>query len=303
MPGGAIYDEMQEVLTAAAVQMGVSAAGARLLRLHSNASFALPSAGLVIRIATNPDALDRVATSIAVTRWLARQSFPCVVPADLPGQPLIVRGHVVSAWRYVPTTETREPGGGEIGSLLRDLHARGDPPVPLRRWDDPFASVTAALDDPPGSLAEGDRSWLLDRIAVLRAQWPRLEFTLPLGLIHGDAHTGNVIRAASGQILLSDWDHVAIGPREWDLIQIHYLHRRFRRGSEHDTRAFATAYGWDIRTWPGFATLIAVREITGLSPYIRTAGTKQFSREQLTHRLGTLRGADTTAHWGTPPAE
>ena len=94
---------------------------ARLLRLHSNASFALPSAGLVVRIATNPPALDRVAASIAVTRWLADRGFPCVIPADIDDQPLVIAGHVVSVWRYVPTADAPAPTGAEIGRLLRDL--------------------------------------------------------------------------------------------------------------------------------------------------------------------------------------
>jgi Phosphotransferase enzyme family len=301
MPRRGIYDEMHEVLRTAAAQLGIPADGARLVRLHSNASFVLPAAGLVIRIATSPDALDRAAVSIAVTRWLAGQGFPCVVPADIAGQPLMVHGHVVSAWRYVPTTETPGPAGAEIGNLLRDLHSRGNPPVSLQRLDDPFASVATALDDTPAVMPETDRSWLRDRITTLQDQWSGMDFALPQGLIHGDAHPGNLIRAASGHLILADWDHVTAGPREWDLIQIHYLHRRFRHGTGDDIGAFAAAYGWDIRTWPGLGTLIAIREITGLSPYIRTAPTKPFSREQLTHRLRTLRSGDTTARWDTPP--
>jgi Ser/Thr protein kinase RdoA (MazF antagonist) len=35
-------------------------------------------------------------------------------------------------------------------------------------------------------------------------------------LIHGDAHRSNLRATASG-VLLSDFDVVAFGPREWDL--------------------------------------------------------------------------------------
>ena len=185
---------------------------ARLLRLHSNASFALPSAGLVIRIATNPAALDRVATSIAVTRWLADRGFPCVIPADVEDQPLVISGHIVSAWRYVPITETPAPTGAEMGRLLRDLHAQGDPPHPLGPLDDPLASVASALDEAPDAMPRASRSWLADRIASLRSQWSAMDFPLPTGLIHGDAHIGNLMRTTSGEIILGDWDHVATGP-------------------------------------------------------------------------------------------
>jgi hypothetical protein len=303
MSRGSIYEQARAVLDAAAARLGVPVHDARLLRLHSNASFALPSAGLVIRIATNPQALDRVATSIVITRWLADRGFPCVTPADIDDQPLVIAGHVVSAWRYVPTADAPAPTGAEIGRLLRDLHAQDDPPYPLRQLDDPLASVASALEEAPDAMPRAVRSWLADRIDWLRGHWSGMDFPLPAGLIHGDAHISNLMRIASGQVILGDWDHVAAGPREWDLIQIHYMHRRFGRAGEDGIDAFAAAYGWDIRGWPELDTLVAIREITGLSPYIRTAQTKTFSRQQLAYRLHTLQAGDTTARWETPPAE
>lgn len=303
MSRDSIYDQARAVLDAAAARLGVSVHDARLLRLHSNASFALPSAGLVIRIASNPHALDRVATSIVITRWLADRGFPCVTPAGIDDQPLVIAGHVVSAWRYVPTADAPAPTGAEIGGLLRDLHAQGDPPRPLRQLDDPLASVASALDEAPDAMPRASRSWLADRIDWLRGQWSGMDFPLRAGLIHGDAHIGNLLRAASGEVILGDWDHVATGPREWDLIQIHYMHRRFGRVGGDGVDAFTAAYGWDIRSWPGLDTLVAIREITGLSPYIRTAQTRPFSSRQLAYRLRTLQADDTTARWESPPAE
>ena len=79
--------------------------------------------------------------------------------------------------------------------------------------------------------------------------------------------------------------------------------RRFGRADEDDIEAFTAAYGWDIRGWPGLDTLVAIREITGLSPYIRTARTKPFSCQQLAYRLRTLQAGDTAARWEAPPAE
>jgi Ser/Thr protein kinase RdoA (MazF antagonist) len=303
MRGDSIYDETRAVLEAAGARLGFPVHDAELLRLHSNANFALPSAGVVVRIATNPGALDRVAASITVTKWLADRGFPCVVPADIDDQPLMIAGHVVSVWRYVLTADAPTPTGADIGRLLRDLHAQGDPPHPLRRLRDPFASVASAVEEAPDAMPETSRSWLADRIAELRDQWWEMDFALPVGLIHGDAHISNLMRTTSGEIVLGDWDHVAIGPREWDLVQLHYIHRRFGRADEGDIEAFAKVYGWDIRGWPELDSLIAIREITGLSPYIRTAHTKPFSGQQLAYRLRTLQAGDVTARWESPPAE
>jgi hypothetical protein len=303
MPHDNSYDEVRSILDEAGARMGLLVDDARLMRLHSNANFVLPSAGLVVRIATNPGALDRVAASINVTRWLAGLGFPCVVPADVHDQPIVVAGHVVSAWRYVPTTDTPKPTGADMGELLADLHVRPDPPQPLGELGDPFASVASALEEAPESVPGSSRSWMSDRIALLREQWSAMRFPLVRGLIHGDAHISNLMRAASGELVLGDWDHVATGPREWDLVQIHYMHRRFGRADENDIEAFTAAYGWDIRDWPGLDTLITIREITGLSPYIRSARTRAWSGDQLAYRLETLRAGDTAARWQSPPPE
>lgn len=101
--------------------------------------------------------------------------------------------------------------------------------------------------------------------------------------------------------MLGDGDHVAVGPREWDPMHIHYVHKRFGRPSERELDEFARAYGWDVRDWSGLGLLVAVRELNGLSPYIHTAPAKEFSRKELAHRVRSLRSGDTTARWSSPP--
>jgi hypothetical protein len=297
MDRDSIHSKTRAVLDTAAARLGIPVQDAKLLHLHGNASYALPSAGLVIRIATNPRVLGHVTASIAVTRWLADRGFPSTVPADIDDQPFVIAGYVVSAWRYLPTADTPAPTSAEMGTILRELHAQGDPPDPLPSLENPFASVAGAISESPDAMALASQSWLEERITQLRRQWSALDFPRPAGLIHGDAHIGNLMRAASGQAVLGDWDHVATGPREWDLAQIHYIDRRFGRVGQNGIDAFAAAYGWDIRTWPGLDTLIAIREITGLAPYIRAARDRPSYSQQLAFRLHTLQSGDTQARW------
>lgn len=122
----------------------------------------------------------------------------------------------------------------------------------------------------------------------------------PVGLSHGDAIPNNFMRLASGTVALGDWDHVAVGPREWDLAQIHYTHRRFRRPGAAALDEFAEAYGWDVRAWPGLNVMVATREITGLSAYIRAAASSSFARDKLAYRLCTLQRDDLAARWNPP---
>lgn len=298
--GRKLRSEVDAALKRAGDRLGVSTEDAELLNLHSNASFVLPDAGLLVRIATNPSAFDRVAASIEVTRWLAGRGFPCVTPADIGQQPFTEYGYVISVWRYVPLAEGPQHPGTELGRLLRLLHSQPDPPRPPGAFTDPFYSVANAIDETPDALSEDDRTWLRKRITALREQWNALVFPRQPGLIHGDAHTNNLMEATSGRVILGDWDHTAMGPREWDLTQIHYMHRRFGRATKDDLDSFAAAYGWDIRGWPGLDILIAAREISGLSAYIRTAPEKPTTRDQLSYRLKTLRQGNTAAHWGSP---
>ncbi|GAA2613757.1 aminoglycoside phosphotransferase family protein [Actinomadura fulvescens] len=292
-------DGTAEILEQLAELHHIDVSGAHLLHQHSNTAIALPSSGLLVRIAGNPDALEAVTASVAVTRWLAARRYPCVAPADI--EPFISAGRVVSLWQLIDVADGPPGNGAELGRLLRQLHDQPKPPFPLATLDDPLRSVARAVDNAAHGLADDDRHWLRHRINQLRQQWTRLTPALPTGLIHGDAHSNNIIRNHSGTALLGDWDHTALGPREWDLIQPHYMKRRFNRHTEQEIADFTTTYGWDVRTWDGFPLLIEIREISGLSPYIRKSNQDEWARDEVTHRLQTLKDADTSTHWHSPP--
>ncbi len=295
-----LHRQLQAVLEEAGNYLQIPVHDAEVLRLHSNAVFALPSADLVIRIAGNPDARERIADSVRITRWLSGHGFPCVAPANITGQPFTVQGKVVSAWR-LEHTASRPPGTAtDLARLLRDLHERPLPADPPDHLDNPLAGVAEAVSRTPEAMTGEDQSWLMARIGELREQWQHLTFPHPPCLIHGDAHPNNLMRLSSGRVIIGDWDHVSVGPREWDLVQVHYFSRRFGHPAAQEIDGFTTAYGWDVRSWPGLDTLIAVREISGLSPYIRTATVNTFSRDELAHRLQTLRSADIKASWNSP---
>ncbi|MFC6885268.1 MULTISPECIES: phosphotransferase family protein [Actinomadura] len=291
-------DNIAAVLTAVHERDQVPVDDARVMHRHSNTAVALPAAGRLVRIAGNPDAHDRVAISVRATRWLAGRGYPCVVPC---GAPFLVDGQVVSMWRLLDVSDGPPATGAELGELLRALHHQPAPPADLHlpTLSDPFDSVASAIRHHPGGMADEDRQWLQSRITVLREAWADLPTVLARGLIHGDSHSNNVIRTKDG-VVLADWDHVSLGPREWDVIQPFYMARRFGRHSDADLLQFTSAYGWDARHWPGFETLIQVREITGLSPYVRKAPTQSWARAEVAHRLETLRTRKVTARWNSP---
>ena len=293
--------QFDAVLADVCRQIGVRVSGAQLLHLHSNAVFALPAAGLVVRIASNQAALARITKSLRVTAWLAEGGFPCTVPAPVTGQPFVIAGKVASVWRYVPQAPGSPASAGDLARLLRDLHSRPLPPCPPEAFTDPLDSVAAALQSaPPDAMPRQQRDWLAGQIAQLRSRWAGLDFPHPPALIHGDAHPGNLIRARYGVIVLGDWDHVAVGPPEWDLAQVFYTSRRLGYPAREDVGGFGAAYGWDPRGWPGLATLVAIREVSGLGAYIRNAPAQPFARRELAMRVSTLQAGDHSARWNRP---
>ncbi|WP_075896444.1 aminoglycoside phosphotransferase family protein [Actinomadura sp. CNU-125] len=266
---------------------------------HSNSAVALPSSGLLVRIASAPDALEQIKVSVAVTRWLVGCGYPAVEPATV--EPFLVTGRVVSVWKLLDVVDRPRGTGADLGRLLRILHKEPPPPVALRPLSDPFEGVSRAVANHPDGVQPQDRAWLLTKIDELRSGWAALREQLRPGLVHGDAHSNNLLRVRDGGVLLGDWDHVAVGPREWDLVQPYYMQRRFGRHTEEELQDFAVAYGWDVRECADFETLIQVREVFGLSPYVRRALVNEWARDEVEHRLRTLRTGNTTARWSSPP--
>ena len=99
-------------------------------------------------------------------------------------------------------------------------------------------------------------TYLTAELADLESALTRLDGIEPLvapGLLHGDAHLGNLIAAPVGP-LICDFDSTAVGRREWDLIPAAVGTHRF--GYTPDVRqGLARAYGLGITTWPGLDAL------------------------------------------------
>jgi thiamine kinase-like enzyme len=85
-------------------------------------------------------------------------------------------------------------------------------------------------------------------------------FALKPGPIHGDAHTRNLL-TDHGTVVLIDFEAAAYGPREWDLLPTAIAVERYGLAEER-YKEFATAYGFDVRAWPGFPVLREIRELT-----------------------------------------
>ena len=292
---GLLPSQVADALAAACRETGIAASGARLLRMHSNTVIYLPASNAVARINAGAEGEKRVTASLTATQWLARKGFPTVRPKV--GRAVVHDSIVVSFWEFERTIHA-ERSLSTLARLQRELHDITAASLALPAMPAPLHSVTRALDDYPDALEDSDRIWLAREISECGQRWASIRFELPAGLVHGDAHPNNLLHTPRGP-LLGDWDHVGHGPREWDLVQAFYFHRRFPAQGD-DLDAAARTYGWDLRAWPRLDDLIGIREISGLGSYIRTAAAKPATRAELAYRIKTLREHDTTAPWNSP---
>ncbi|MCO1581400.1 aminoglycoside phosphotransferase family protein [Crossiella sp. SN42] len=270
---------------------GLDPGGARLIRFVNNAVFQLLAHPVVVRIVLSPSLRYRADNVVRAANWLAEHEVPAV--RLLPGlpQPLHVNGHVATLWQAVP--EVGQATGLELAQLLKRLHALPAPPGELPRWD-PLADVRRRLADAE-ELDAGDREFLETRCAELEAELAAMEYHLPQGVIHGDAHVGNVISTPIGP-LLCDLDSVCLGPREWDLTPLAVGKLRFRHTGDR-YRQLSRAYGFDVTKWPGFPVLRQVRELKLTTGVLSILRSNPDVRTELAKRMQSFRSGDTRARW------
>ncbi|MFE3757914.1 phosphotransferase [Nocardia tengchongensis] len=290
-------------LQAACATRGIDCAGAQLIHHSSNAVYVLPGSAAVARVSTKEASGHQAIRSSKVTRWLSEtHQFGAMAP--LPGvEPVqLDESTAVGFWVYYPQpSEKAAPTSRELGTLLRSLHALpAPPPIELDTWT-PLESLHATLldDDTASALDDPERSWLLDRIAEIRHEIADLEWALEPGLIHGDAWAGNLLWDTTthpNRAILGDWDWVCIGPREVDLIPT--WHASIRYGRDRGwVENFITAYGFDLTTWPGYDTLMEMRDLVQVSGPLRRARTSPAHAARLHQRVTDIRAGNRTAPW------
>lgn len=158
------------------------------------------TAGRILR----GDPLPWLRREVDVATFLAARGAPIVPPWEQPG-PFVVAGLEVSLWTWVD----QQPGtvsAQEFGAMLYHLHAL------LRSYPGELPPLVGPLTDIRAAMAICDDPVLHAAAATLTPlalSWPRRP-------LHGDAHTGNIMRTANGP-LWTDFEDTCVGPVEWDL--------------------------------------------------------------------------------------
>ncbi|GIJ19809.1 phosphotransferase [Micromonospora lutea] len=289
----AMTDAMRQI----AAHLAVPAGDARLLQLTNNAVFALPEAQLVIRIARTHRLHDRVAKVIELARWFALINAPTIRLAPAASEPLVVGDLLASVWTYIPPTPPA-PTVNELGQVLREFHAHGTPPLPLAPWD-PVGDARRRIADAEG-LAENDRDYLLDWCNRLEPRVSDLRQRAAGGLVHGDAHVGNLLRDPSGLVVLCDFDATCVGPWQVDLAAVAVGEARFGGSGLH--AALAAAYGHDVTTDPDWPLLREARELKMIAAAAPLLASSEAVAAEFATRLRSIKSDEPDAQW-TPFVE
>jgi hypothetical protein len=164
---------------------------------------------------------------LGVAGWLAERCHPVVAPSPLvPREPVGQDGFSMTFWQWVEEVPDAEYDVARRCALTARLHAALRPyPVelPFLVPLDPYLVDLDRLEGRPDLLDPADldrarREWaafapLGSSRAAFEAAFPGVD----LQPIHGDAPFYNVIPTSEGE-LCSDFEHVTLGPVEWDLV-------------------------------------------------------------------------------------
>jgi hypothetical protein len=279
------------IVQAACLQAGLDGTTATPLHRHATSVWLLQDRGVVARIDHSANQ-RRAGLAVTITRWLLEQGFPAIEPIDVD-QPVAIGGAAVTFWQYYPQSDRAAPSAGALGTLLRRLHELPQPPVALDDYV-PLAHLGAALESDL-LIPDEDRAWLADRRQQLLTAYRQLDYALGVGFIHGDAYPGNTLW--DGELVrLGDWDEVARGPRELDLVNTHQGARFGRSTAER--QAFTDAYGWDVTAWSGYPILREMRDLHTLGAFSeRAARGDDVAVAELRHRVAMLRVGDANGRW------
>ncbi|WP_426573539.1 phosphotransferase [Aquihabitans sp. McL0605] len=198
------------------------------------------------------------AREVEVARALLAAEVPVAALVGGVGQPWLVEGCVVTAWRWCETVGTASPA--HLGHLARTLREStvGTHAFDVPRFD-PLTAIRNAVAGAPIGDEQGD--FVRRRVQDLTADWARIADRDPAGtaVVHGDLHADNVLLTADGP-LLTDLELAGSGPCSYDTAPAVVMVERYgdARSSLHE---FIDAQDHDPRSWHGFTTCLAVYEL------------------------------------------
>lgn len=293
--GGYTEPQMLKLFERACAAAGLSATDPVYLRGQTSAVLRLAHRPVVVKIARMGTDPSEVRRTVEFVRWLMGLGFP-TVPLYCPDmQPLILDGHAITLWTYLPQPE-RPVSAEAMAKPLKILHGLSQPPVTM----DPIDMCAGIRDslDRTTVLPEHTIRFLRECVDRLEGALAHVSYELSEGVLQGDPQHANALHNGAS-VVLCDWDNAAVGQPEWDLATVEIQCRRFGYGSEHYHR-FVEAYGWDVTRWSGHLTIRDLRELRMITTYARKARHQPEKVSEALSRIDGFRRGDIEHDWHAP---
>jgi len=166
---------------------------------------------------------------------------------------------------------------------------------------DPFVGLRERLNAAV-TLEESERSWLIHQLATARESYDQVKGSRERArVLHGDAHGGNIVATTDGEVVLLDFERVAIGPPEWDLVSIAVENDSVTLCTDADYAELVDEYGEDVKNWPHYEMFRSIRELRMTCYIAELANDHPAARDEARFRVECLRGEHGERPWPWTP--
>ena len=293
---------------------GLDSSGAELLHYAVNAVYQIDAGGVVVRMTGGSGARSQASFVARVAAAFAELDLPTIRLAPRFNEPVDADGWSATVWTLLPQPPDRRFAPVDLAAPLRAMHAVTDAMPDLPTWDTVGTArdrLRRLVDDHDAARLAVFRSWasaavgvplpdlverLMRRCDELDAALRAVNWTLPRSLVHGDAHLRNLLWTPDDTIVVCDFDSVASGPPEWDLVPAVHGVVRYRDDPARNA-AFVDAYGFDVTQSPGWDVLRLVRDLQLVASVIANVPAQPDRADELAHRVRTVLADDDTAVW------
>lgn len=280
-----------QALDAACSARKIAADRTEMIQFAKSAVYRI-STDLVARVSPPGSDLANIEAGRQLAGWLDQAGFP-VAPPAIDIAPVQVGKSSVSFWRWRGPARPVSPE--EMADLLAGFHQVTDRYRAVLPELDPTRTAADRLLhlEAQGLIGDADIEVLWAWQRHLQSRLRLASSVLGRGVIHGNAHKSNAWAAPDGPLLL-DFDRVARGPREWDLLVESVDPRRFARDRSFYERLLAR-YGFPVTSWPGFTDAALSQELLLTLARIELDG--RGTRTEAERRMAYWRGDPRPPVW------
>ena len=210
--------EAQTAAVKAALGRGLDVTRAEVLQDSNRVVLRLRPCDVVLRVHQGADKADSLATELSIASQLGSAGAPVGTPLDRVPPEVVREGDfVMTFWTYYEPTGPRKLDPSEYARALVALHSA------LKTVEVVVPHFTARVAEAQRRLAEeeltrmlrdDDRELLVGALTTLRARFETCG--VPEQLLHGEPHSDNVLRTASG-LLFTDLEACCVGPVVFDV--------------------------------------------------------------------------------------